>query len=234
MEGLVIPQRIPEWANCGLVDDTNYTLVPEEVDRAAVDRVLWEGDNLYRIGFLPAVLAWVALDYTDDICNQCAALRLNFKEQVRKIRTLAKEFNEYFNNDEMDKVNELNGIGLQEQFEPIIKELRDEIKQHIHYMLPMLPDAMLYFYGSVYMAMFAFRALFAYAFECDKYLDKRIKTFGNRSVVLPHTRSIYRILPTFLGKYKDMIQPRDLDNYSQRLVKFVKSADFVNEHNSKF
>jgi hypothetical protein len=223
--------RPQSWEN--IVQSDMYTLIPEEVDREAVDRVLWEDDNLYRIGFMPSVLAWVALDYTDDICNQCAALRLSFKEQVRKIRLLAKDFNDYFNDANMCKVSEINGIGLQEQFEPIIKELRDELKQHIRYCKPMMSSDIVEFYTSIYTAIFAYRALFSYTFECDAYLDKRIKSFGNRSVLLPHMRAIYKLLPQFLGKDAQLIRVSDLDSYAQRLVEFVKSADFVNEHNKK-
>jgi hypothetical protein len=46
-------------------------------------------------------------------------------------------------------------------------------------------------------------------------------------------RAIYKLLPQFLGKDAQLIRVSDLDSYAQRLVEFVKSADFVNEHNKK-
>jgi hypothetical protein len=213
------------------------TLIPEEVDRAAVDEVLNREDNLYRIAFLPSVLAWVALDYTESVCDQAAQLRLNYKSQVREIKKLTKDFNAHYNDIrsngvDMMRVNELNGIGLQEQFADTLKELSDEINAHIRYCKPTLPTELLYLYNSVYMAMFAFRALFAYAFECDMYLDREIKSFGNRSILLNHPRKIYRILPHFLGCNRELIRAQDLDDYAHRLVQFVKTAEFKNEHNS--
>jgi hypothetical protein len=217
-----------------IIQDTRFALASKEVNCEDIDRVLWQGDNLYRIGFLPSVLAWVALDYTDDVCNQAAAMHMKFNSQCRQIRILSQQFNSYYNNKEMGAVNELNGIGLQEQFSECIGELRHQLSEHIHYCKPGLNASMLTFYVSVYMAIFAFRALFNYTFECDMYLDSQVRSYNaaNRSILLPHAKHIYKILPEFLGADAALVCTTDLDVYSQRLVDFIKSAEFVNEKKS--
>jgi hypothetical protein len=219
-----IIKRMP-WE--GLV--AQPSLISEEVDRDAVDEVLYRDGNIYRIAFMPSVLAWVAFDYTEDACNQAAQLRLNYKEQVRKIKHLRSEFETFYNKQrELRDINELNGIGLQEQFAEVLSEYESYIKEHVHYCKPQLSESMLYFYTSVYMALFAYRALLNYVFDCDRYLDSQVKSFGNRSVLLSQPREIYRIMQTMLGECKGLIRTEDIDKYASQLVEFVKTAEFLN------
>lgn len=83
-------------------------------------------EQLFRVGFVPHVLAAVAFDYADTLCDMAAQMHLDNKKACRAIRSLCKDyaaFRSTFLDRDTEANQQANSELLQAQIGPEIRRM---------------------------------------------------------------------------------------------------------------
>jgi hypothetical protein len=188
-------------------------------------------NQLFRVAYIPFVMANVVVDWADTICNQAAAAQLKeTKKLSREIRSCIREYEQSRQIHCLAQYREKednHAIELQEAwFGKYFSELNTELQNHIRYCYPSLSTDMRYLFVSCYTCMIILQALEDYIEWCDnlikEYYPARQKTMMPQPV-----KNLRKYVPSFISKYSSILSKQDLQPMVDALVELLHSIEFI-------
>lgn len=163
---------------------------------------LMSRDELYRVAYVPFVIAEVVWDYADSLCNLAAIARIQqTKKLCRAIRELRRDYDRArapFIDDHHRAIETNQMISFQEALDDFFGRLLQSVKLKLHLKYGQLaPDSEI-LVSTCYMAVICFRALDKYVQWADTLIETRCGN-TNHSIMPDHIRRLGILLPEFAG-----------------------------------
>lgn len=166
-------------------------------------------EEIYRVAYLPFVVAEVMWDYADTLCNIGAILRheqsdkdcRSMKLLSRAVRTLRREYEQgraAYIDAVQREVETTHMIEFQEGLRSYFTSLRASIENDIHRRYGEIRRSNLILLLAVYEAIVVYRALLKYADWADRLIEKKCGR-ARHSIIPDEITRLGSLLPQYAG-----------------------------------
>lgn len=161
--------------------------------------------TLFRVAYIPYVLAEVVWDFADTVLNICATLKIQeTKKLSRAVRELRTEYNRY-RSKYIDAAHQALEVEHREVFidanTPTLNEFCRQMREHITAKYGKVDADYMYMLLGTYEALAVLRALQLYVADCDRTINEAVG-YSNRSIMPTHVFRLRTLLEEFAGNCK--------------------------------
>lgn len=224
---------------CGPTTRCGFSLAPEysgalgELIKPKVQSprdiaMVMSRDELYRVAYVPFVIAEVVWDYADSLCNLAAIARIQqTKKLCRAIRELRRDYDRArapFIDDHHRAIETNQMISFQEALDDFFGRLLQSVKLKLHLKYGQLaPDSEI-LVSTCYMAVICFKALDKYVQWADTLIETRCGR-TNHSIMPDHIRRLGILLPEFAGDCQIDINTNEMGLWRDILYNHIRTIE---------
>lgn len=187
-------------------------------------------EELYRVAYLPFVIAEVVWDYVDTILDLACVMRLQpTKRLCRAMRELRRDYDRSrsrFIDDKSREVETEHMIAFQDEFRAYFNKLWLAVKSNLRQRHGQLEENSEMLVCSVHMAMVCFKALRKFTYWADDLIESKCGR-ANHSIMPDQIRRLGILLPEFAGNCQIDLDTPEMEMWRDTLYNHIHSIEFT-------
>lgn len=199
-----------------------------------ISKVLTQ-DELYRVAYLPFVIAEVVWDYVDSICDLACIMRLQpTKKLCRAIKELRREYDHSrapFIDGNTREIETEHMIYFQDELKEYFNKLGIAVKFNLRQRHGHMEEDSEMLVCAVHMAMICFKALRKYTRWADDLIESKCGR-TNHSIMPDQIRRLGILLPEFAGDCAIDLDTPEMDMWRDTLYNHIHSIEFTGVPNN--
>lgn len=187
-------------------------------------------NELYRVAYLPFVIAEVVWDYVDTILDLACLLKLQqTKRLCRAMRELRRDYDRSrapFIDDKSREVETEHMIAFQDEFRAYFNKLWLAVKFNLRQRHGHLEENYEMLVCAVHMSMVCFKALRKFTNWADTLIESKCGR-ANHSIMPDQIRRLGILLPEFAGDCAIDLDTPEMDMWRDTLYNHIHSIEFT-------
>lgn len=187
-------------------------------------------EELYRVAYVPFVIAEVVWDYADTLCNLASLSRLKpTRKLCRAIRELRHDYDRTrrpFIDDKSRAVETEHMINFQEELSGFFGKLHLAVKLKLRERHGQLEENSEMLVCACFMALICFKALSKYTQWADRLIESKCGR-ANHSIMPDAIRRLGIILPEFAGDCSIDLNTPEMDLWRDTLYNHIHSIELT-------